>query len=268
MNSSEEHTSQKKIDSYLNNTMSTSDRLLFEKEMKNNADLKEDVLLQKSISEVIFNHHVPHIEDSSRDQELAIIKKTLEKEAYQKYNRNIEKAASIYSGKSKKRKFFYFGSIAATVLVFIAVLLFPNEASFETLYAEYSNWDELTSYVEQSESQDEFPKGELLYKEKKYAEAIQFFETYIKDTDTTLYAAGLMYLGASYFKEGDYEKAIETYDVLIHSDSYDNSKGYWYQLLIYLKQKDESKVKATIQIILSDQNNYKYNTVLEMEKDL
>lgn len=268
MNSSEEHTIQKKIDSYLNNTMSIDERLLFEQEMKDNIDLKEDVLLQKSISEVVFNHNLSHIEDPSKDQELATIKKTLEKENYQNYNRNIEKAASVYSKKKGKRKFLYVGSIAAAVLVFIAVLLVPNEASFETIYAEYSNWNELTSYVEQSESQDEFPKGELLYKEKKYTEAIQFFETYTEDPNTTLYAAGLTYLGASYFKENHYDKAIKTYDVLIHSDSYDNSKGYWYKLLIYLKQKDVAQVKATIQIILSDQNNYKYKTVLEMKKDL
>jgi len=268
MSSSEEYTIQKKIDSYLNNTMPIAERLLFEQEMKTNADLKEDVLLQKSISEVVFNHDLSHIEDPSKDQELATIKKTLEKESYQNYNRSIEKAASIYSEKRKKRKFFYFGPIAAVVLVFIAVLLFPKENSFESVYAEYSNWDELTSYVEQSGSQDEFSKGELLYKEEKYTEAIQFFEMYTKDTDTALYAAGLLYLGASYFKEGHYDKAIETYDILIHSDSYDNSKGYWYQLLIYLKQKDVSQVKATIEIILSDQSNYKYNAVLEMEKDL
>lgn len=268
MNPSDEHTIQKKIDSYLNNTMPTSERLLFEQEMKNNADLKEDVLLQKSISEIAFDHRLSHIEDSSREEELATIKKTLEKESYQNYNRNIEKVASVYFGKKKKRKFLYFGPIAAVVLIFIALLLFPNETSFETVYAEYSNWDELTSYVEQSESQNEFSKGELLYKEKKYTEAIQFFETYVKDTDTTLYAAGLLYLGASYFNEGYYDKAIKTYDTLIHSDSYDNSKGHWYQLLIYLNQKDALQVKATIQIILSDQNNYKYNTVLEMEKDL
>ena len=268
MNSSEEHSIQKKIDSYLNNTMSTAERLLFEQEMKNNTDLKEEILLQKSISEVVFDHDLSPIEYPSRDQELASIKKTLEKETYQNYNRNIEKAASIYSGRRKRRKLLYFGSVAAAVFIFIAVLLVPNDASFENLYAEYSNWDELTSYVEQSESQDEFPKGELLYKEKKYTEAIPFFEAYTKDPNTKLYAAGLMYLGASYFKEGHYDKAIETYDVLIHSDSYDNSKGYWYKLLIYLKQKDASQVKATIQIILSDQNNYKYTTVLEMQKDL
>lgn len=268
MNSSEEYSIQKKIDSYLNNTMSTTERLLFEQEMKNNAALKEDVLLQKSMSEIVFNHDLSHIEDPSKDQELAAIKKTLEKESYQQYQRNIKKVASVYSSKRKKRIFFYFGSIAATALVLVTVLLVPNDPSFETIYAEYSNWDELTSYVEQSESQNEFSKGEFLYKEKKYTQAILFFERYTKDPNTTLYAAGLLYLGASYFKEGNYEKAIETYDALIHSDSYDNSKGYWYQLLIYLKQEDTSQVKATIQIILSDQNNYKYNTVLEIEKNL
>ena len=47
MNSNEEIEIQHKIDLYLSNTMSESERLSFEEQMESNADLKEMVLLQK-----------------------------------------------------------------------------------------------------------------------------------------------------------------------------------------------------------------------------
>ena len=268
MHSNEDNNIQNKIDSYLNNTMSTKEQLLFEEEMDTNPELKEDVLLQKSISETVFNHNLSHIEDVSKAEALENIKQTLKTERYQTHIKTIEGASSVYMKKKQRKTFLYFGSIAAAVIIFVSVMLFPKQNTLETLYADYSNWDELTSYVEQDESQNPFSKGEVLYKTQKYTEAIPFFETYTANKNDKLYSAGLLYLGASYFKATNYNKAIDTYNTLIQSDSYDSSKGHWYQLLIYLKQKDKIKVNATIATILKDPNNYKYSTVLEMQKAL
>ena len=63
MNSNEEIEIQHKIDLYLSNTMSESERLSFEEQMESNADLKEMVLLQKSIGEVLFENEFDHIKD-------------------------------------------------------------------------------------------------------------------------------------------------------------------------------------------------------------
>ena len=268
MNSNDEHIIQKKIDSYLNDTMSIAERLLFEEEMNTNANLKEDVLLQKTISETLFNQNLSHVEDASRDEELATIKSTLQQEAYQNRIRNIKEVASLYEKKKQKKKFVYFGAIAALLLIFITLFLFPKQDSFETLYAEYSDWEELTSYVEQNTAQNEFSKGELLYNDKKYTEAIQFFEAYTKDQHTKLYAPGLLYLGASYFANDNSEKSLEIYDILINTDSYDSSKGHWYKLLIYLNQKDVQQVKATLEVILRNPSNYKYQEALKIKQAL
>lgn len=268
MNSNEENNIQNKIDSYLNNTMSTKERLLFEQEMDTNLDLKENVLLQKSISETVFNHNLSHIQDVSKVEALENIKQTLKTEPYQNHIKTIENASSIYKKRKQKKQFLYFGSVAAAILIFVSVIFFPRQKSLETLYTDYSNWDELTSYIEQNESQGTFSKGEVLYKDKKYEDAIHFFEAYTLNKNEELYSASLIYLGASYFKTNNYTKAINTYNTLIQSDSYDSSKGHWYKLLIYLKLKDKDKINTTIQTILNNKNNYKYSTVLEIQKAL
>jgi tetratricopeptide (TPR) repeat protein len=268
MNSNEENNIQERIDLYLNDTMAASERLLFEKELKENPSLREEVLLQKSISEVIFDNDFSHIEDSSKAEELAEIKKTLQREDYKEYTSNIENASRTYMKRKQNKRLLYFSSIAAAILISVSVLLFPKEQSFDELYAEYADWDQLTSYVEQSNLQNEFAKGEILYTSKKYTEAIQFFETYRKNKNNNLYAPSLMYLGASYFGNDNDTKALEIYDILIDSDSYDSSKGYWYKLLIYLKQKDTEQIKKTLETILSHPNYYKHQLAVEIDKAL
>ncbi len=268
MNSNEEYNIQDKIDSYLNNTMSDQEQLLFKREMDINPDLKEDVLLQKSVSETVFNHNLSHIEEVSKVETLENIKQTLKTEPYQNHIKTIENAASVYKKRKQKKQFLYFGSIAAAILIFVSVIFFPKQQSLETLYTDYSNWDELTSYVEQNEIQNTFSKGESLYNEKKYRESIAFFKNYTTNPSDKLYSAGLLYLGASYFKIAQYDNAIETYNSLIASDSYDSSRGHWYKLLIYLKLKDKDKINTTVHTILKDPNNYKYSTVLEIQNAL
>lgn len=267
MNSNEEIEIQHKIDLYLSNTMSESERLSFEKQMESDTDLKEQVLLQKSIGEVLFESEFDHIKDDEKGKELDQIKNTLKTKEYQEHQESLKSTALIYQKTKQRRKLLLVSSVAAAILAITSIFLFPTKDTFETIYAEYADWDELTSYVEQSDAND-FSKGELLYQEKKYAEAIQFFEIYTKDQNKKLYAPGLMYLGASYFANDNASEALAKYDLLINSNSYDSSKGYWYKLLIYLKQKDSSQVNKTLEMILSNQNNYNYQKAEEIKKSL
>lgn len=267
MNSDEENNIQDKIDLYLNNTMSDSERLLFEKQLEENIHLKEQVLIQKSIAEVIFDNDMSHVKDNVKVDELASIKNSLQSENYKTHASSIELASQAYVKRKQRNRFLYVSSIAAAILIFASILLFPKEQSLDDLYAEYADWNQLTSYIEQSNIQSEFAKGEILYTSKKYLEAIQFFETYRTNKNNNLYAASLMYLGASYFGNNNEVKAIEIYDILINSDSYDSSKGHWYKLLIYLKQKDLEKIKETLEIIISNSNNYKHKQAIEIQKN-
>ena len=267
MNSNEEIEIQHKIDLYLSNTMSESERLLFEEQMESSPDLKKQVLLQKSICEVLFENEFDHVKDEEKEKELAQIKSTLQTKVYQKHQEHLTSTTQVYHKTRQRRRLLLVSSIAAAILALTSIFLFPTKDTFETIYAEYADWDQLTSYVEQSDA-NEFSKGEILYQDEKYIEAIQFFEIYTKDQNKKLYAPGLMYLGASYFANDNVAEALETYDLLVKSDSYDNSKGHWYKLLIYLKQKDTSQVNKTLEVILSNQNNYNYQKAEEIKKSL
>lgn len=258
---------QHKIDLYLNNTMSASERLVFEQEMSEDSDLREEVLLQKSIAEKLFDQIFDHITDDSTAEEVSAVKKKLLSDEYQAHQHHIASVANAYQKKKRQKRTWLIGAAAAVLLLISSILWFPSKSSYESLYAEYANWTELTSYTEQSDS-NHFGDGERLYREQEYAKAIQFFEKFTKDSSQKLYAPGLLYLGASYVGNEELENALITFDRLIQSNSYDRSKGYWYKLLVYLKQGDRNNVDATLELILNNANNFNYQAAAKIKAAL
>ncbi len=264
MSSSEELKIQQKIDMYLKNTMSESERLLFEKQMESDLDIKEQVLLQKSIGEVLFDKEFLHIPDNAKEEEIDDVASTLQNPTYQEHQKHIASVSKTYQKKQRRKKLWYFSSAAAVLLIISSVLFYTSSTSYKDAYMQYADWTEITSYVEQNETTD-FAKGELLYRNQKYTEAIPFFENYIIDSNQKLLAPGLMYLGASYFHNGEIEKALQAFDQLINSNSYDRSKGYWYKLLVYLHQEDKEGINKMLLLILQDSSNFNYQKAEEIK---
>jgi tetratricopeptide (TPR) repeat protein len=67
-----------------------------------------------------------------------------------------------------------------------------------------------------------------------------------------------MYIGASYDKLNKNDNALIVFDKLSKSPNFDGySRGYWYKLLIYLKEDKRDKAIEIKNIILK--NNYNFN---------
>lgn len=267
MNSDKEIDIQQKIDLYLSNAMSESDRIEFEVQLQSDASLMEQMLLQKSIAETLFDKEFDHIADESTKAALEQIRSTLETEPYQEHQKQIADVAQIYQKRRQQKRRWFIGVAAAVLLVASAVFWFPRKPSYESLYAEYADWTELTSYTEQNDT-NEFAKGERLYKKGLYSQAIEFFDNFTQDKNNTLYAPGLLYLGASYAGNNQPNKALDEFDKLIQSNSYDRSKGYWYKLLIYLQQENTSEVENTLELILKDPANFNYKKAQIIKESL
>lgn len=270
MDSNSENSIQIKIDLYLSDSMSASERLLFEKKIEEDDQLKEAISLQKSIGDVLFTEDWPIIDQKLNKKELDTINDIFQKEEYRKNYENIKIVGQEYSKagqkKSSIRKWTYFSAAAAILLILVSVFVFPQKNNTKAIYSKYANWDELTSYAEQGSSAQKFTSGEVFYKEKRYQEAIVVFKGYVAHSESSLYSAGLIYLGASYFGLENYDLAIETFDHLANSNAYDRSKGHWYKLLVYLKQEDQLNIRNTIQVILRERNSYNYDKALEISK--
>jgi hypothetical protein len=267
MSSEEELDIQRKIDLYLSNAMTASERRLFEQQMNEDSKLREEVLVQKSIAERLFDGDVNHISNTLHDKELAEVKNTLQSDSYQEHQKHIALVGQVYQKRKQRRKRWLSGTVATILLLISSVFWFPSQPSYESLYATYADWNEITSYIEQSDVNN-FAKGELLYRDKNYREAILFFESFTKDTSAKMYAPGLLYLGASYVGNNELTKALTAFDQLIQSDSYDRSKGYWYKLLIYLKQENTTEIENTLELILQDSSNFNYQKALKIRESL
>jgi tetratricopeptide (TPR) repeat protein len=247
--------------------MSASERLKFEQQMSEDAHLREDVLLQKSIVETLFNKEVSHVTNELQETKIAEVKQTLKSASYQEHQQHLASISQVYEkGKQQKRRWFI-GSAAAILLLLSSLFWFPSEPSYDALYAEYADWSEMTSYIEQNDSND-FAQGELLYREQKYAEAVAFFENFTENSNQKLYAPGLIYLGASYVGNNQLNKALDAFEKLIQSKSFDRSKGYWYQLLVYLKQENTEKIQSTLELILKNPSNFNYKKAFEIKDAL
>lgn len=272
MDSNSENDIQIKIDLYLNGSMSESECRLFEKQMQDDDDLRELVLLQKSIGKVLFGETWETIEPNPKSREFEDVRNILVSPEYNEHYQNIKNTGNAYlQGRPKKsqhKKWAYLAGIAASLLVLVAVFVFPQQDQLEELYTTYEDWDELTSYIEQGGGHQEFVRGEMYYREGEYSKAIVIFEDYLRQSDVPLYSAGLIYLGASYFGNGNDSEAIRIFNELVASDAYDSSKGLWYKLLIFLKQKDRVNINATLQEIVKDPNHYNYEKAFEIQESL
>lgn len=259
---------QEEIDRYLKNIMSKEERIAFEKKMQSDFALKEDVTLYKSLQDSFNDNDWSSIDKSSNIEDFQSIKNRFKSKEYQDISKNIKNVEHLYSNKSKKKSNsnFYRLSIAATIVLFLAVglpFLF-NTNSLNDYYNDYEDWGDIPSVIEKG-TENESQKIEELYTSKKYETLIKLYES---NNTKSYHNYSLMQIGYIYFELGYTEKAIEVFDKLIATKKLSSSKGYWYKLLIYLKTENKEKAIQQLDIILKDKNNYKYNEAIEISKKL
>lgn len=261
-----------KIDQYLMGSLSKADHVAFEEEILKNKELQEEVTLQKQLLQVINDKKWISIKNDDNNSDLTKVKEQLKSKESQDASTLIrqigQKTKTKKETPTRKLYYRYAMAIAALFLIFFSVLFINSNSELDALYKDYAHWDtELISFVEQSDTVDSFSTGEIAFRKKEYQDALQHFLTVKKEEKQYPYA--LMYIGASYELLQENDNALKSFDALIAMQSFEeNSKGYWYKLLIYLKQNDRSNAQKTIAIILENEQNYKYSKALELSKIL
>ncbi len=253
------------IEAYLQNEMSKNNRALFEKRLKNDVHLRDELNLHISLNNTLNKEQTTTFKES--DLENATFKETkalLKSETFQNISKNINTTSNQYfkernRKKMPKKRLYYITAIAATLVLLIGLSTFLNTSN-TTLYKEYNTWNDLPSKIEKSDNQT--INIETYYNKKAYTKIIDLLIDKEQNTHE------LIYLGASYFQLNKYKKAIEIFDKLIASNAIDNSKGYWYKMLIYLKQKDTQKTKELLATITQNKQNYNYQKAIEIIKKL
>ncbi len=263
---------QQEIEAYIQGVMSQEELVIFEKKLKNDISLQEDVLLQESLRDSFREDNWATLSNDSENEELQKLKATLRSDTYVNISDTIHEVGADHQKKIQRKnkkennRLYYRMAIAATVLLLCALPFLINSQS-ESYYDQYANWDSLPSLREKSDTQANIIEGESLYLSQKYEEAIRYFEDTM-DVNDPYYSYALLYLGASYFQMDNVEKAHQTYDTLITTNTLQRSYGYWYKLLMYLKIENTEKAQEMITLILSNPDHYNYTEAKKIQEGL
>ncbi|MCG8327548.1 MAG: hypothetical protein MI974_07680 [Chitinophagales bacterium] len=266
------------IDRYIKGELVEEELLAFEAKMKENAALKEEVLIQQQLFNTLNDKTTEwalYKEDPNNklQQEL---KQKLNTPEYQSISEKIQHIGQEYIQELPPKKnlsirYKRFISAAAVVLFLIVAGIsytIINNQSVDRFYYEYAQWEtELPSFVEKNATESTFAEAEASFRNKEYIKAIQLFESIEEDNE--LYPYSLLYIGASYASSNKDLQALKAFNQLAQMDAFaESSKGLWYATLIHLKQGDKDKAVDLLNIIIKDSNNYHYNQAIQLLEQL
>lgn len=247
------------IDNYLKGKLSEIECSNFEMQLQENKELEEIVLIQKRLFE-LNDFDTKEVKlNADYDKDYSYYKQQLMNEENQELFAKIrevgQKQNQVKYGKKRTYLKYY---IAASIAIFFSiVLVLTSNSSLDNYYHDNVNWEELPSFVSKEQSLSSFTNGETFFRNKEYEKAILTFSA-IK-SDAELYPYSLMYIGASYDKLNKNNEALQIFDKLINlSEFEESSRGYWYKLLIYLKENNRDKAIEIRNIILKNSSNFNY----------
>ncbi|QHI35907.1 hypothetical protein IMCC3317_12550 [Kordia antarctica] len=248
------------IDAYLQGKLTLIESEAFEKRLQQEPDLQEEVRLQQQLFDTLGAEKWHSIQRTKNKERLAELKSKLRSKEYQELSENIRNAETVYfneqsSSKSFKKYYRYF-AIAGMIVLFCGIYFSQLNTSYSSYYESNVDWSTLTSFAEKGEL-NTFSKGELAFKKEDYKTAAEQFS--MVETSYELYAHSLLRLGASYDKLDENDKAIAAFQKLASvDDSYEASKGYWYEALLHLKNDDKEKAIIALKKSAELKDNFKY----------
>ncbi|MCB0456265.1 MAG: hypothetical protein KDC91_00855 [Flavobacteriaceae bacterium] len=226
----ENHISQELLETverYVNNTMETGERIVFEKSLQENNDLQQQVNDIKLLLSGI---------------ERATLKDKLE-EFHKEIEENIPKR-SILHPKTENKNVFY--AIAASIVLFLGVFgVFNLQSSNEKLFYKYFTLDPGLPTTMGNNRAYNFYDGMVNYKRKEYNLALEKWEKLSidnKDNDTLNY-----FIGVTYLAKGNSEEAITFLEkVAQEKESVFLGDSYFYLALSQVKKGNLDLAKENL----------------------
>lgn len=257
-----------KIEAYLNESMTADQKVIFESELKNNAELREEVAVHKSI-DLHYNTRswdTPNNSFNPKDKQAL--------EAYFKSDEAIEienklvKARTVFTKKKKPNFFKYVLAVAAGFLLLFSLVTFYGKKSYNELFEQYYNENELPSFTTRgTQINSDFDKGINAFKKQDYKKTVTSLKEYLnqyKEANPIVYA----YIGMSYLQLNQPELALTNFDKLLTSESIDAPKALWYKSLVYLKMEEKIKLEETLNLVIRHPSQYKSEAAKKMLKEI
>jgi tetratricopeptide (TPR) repeat protein len=232
------------VDRYLDGVMSVDEQFWFEKELQHDADLREEVKLQRDVQKMLAEKEVLDLETELD----AIYKQT-----YQPWRKSISTIP-----KNIKNSLNKYTIVAASIAVLIITsLIFIGRSSS-------SNADIYNAYFQPADISMSFRAGTgidsdlraamTFYENKEYTKAIQLFEQVLAEDNSRI---GLnLYSGISHMEIDEYAEANKSFKKVIdHKANAFIESAEWYLGLCYLKTDDNDRAIMVFEQIV-DRDGY------------
>jgi len=212
---------------YFSNQLSNEDRLQLDELLLTDSEFKAQFDYEMGLQRAI---------KKDRSEKLKSKLVAFEKEAQTKR-----------SSKSQQRSFFPW-SIAASIAILIGVSWFGyntySEPNYDDLFdANFESYPNTVQVITRGETNLSNEKTAFIaYESENYEEAINLFGKLDQDLNYLDF-----YMGISYLKIGDSEKAIAMFKKSSTEDHEFREAASWYLALAYLKNNDEQNAKATLE---------------------
>lgn len=254
----------KDIEAYLGGDLSDEALMDFEKAMLENIDLKQEVTLYSQLNhhlgEQFINQDIPINEYTNK------LREVIESDESEKIRERLNQANKEFAhneSRVSKRNFWIAASLALALFLGSTIYFTNKKPSLDDMYELYSQETPLPNIITRNDKQSKQYQIISMFDNGRYQESIDKFIEYEKSEksiDTVL----LIYKGMSYLELGETDAALKSFKIVSDSELLDSSKGLWFSVLTHLKNNNKEEVINSLEIIISNQSNYKYKKAKEL----
>lgn len=241
-----------RIDDYLNNKLSQSERKKFESELESNPELADELRIQETLLQIIGERGIATATSSFSKEAIDEVAVFLSGDEMTQIRKDIKEINDQYNGKTSKTRtlFYQIIGIAASILILLSLgfslLLNKNN----DLYSQYKDKYQPISMIERSEAESALSIVEKSFNNQQYNQVVII--TSASGDLKFKYPVMLLYQGIAYRELGDYTNALESFSEFGLLSDLDTNLMYWHQGLVHLKTGDLEKARESFRKI--DQN--------------
>lgn len=225
------------IEQYLANEMAPSERNAFIKELSSNPELAEELMLSQSVDSAL-----------KRDDIIDLRQKLLVTIRAGKAVKEVP-VVRMYT-----RKWWY-AAASLLVLCAVAATLYLQPAhnfSNDSLFSEYYSSENI---IDQTRSDQNIVEAVIKFQQKDFTKASELFKS-ILDKDNSNIAVWFYY-GISNIETQNYKNAIQAFNTIIkQNDNLYIEHAEWFLGLCYLKNNQKDKAIDQFVVVASNPDNF------------
>lgn len=223
---------------YLDNEMSDSERIWFEKELDGNQTLQKELKLYQDIYSA-----------TSKEDTIAFKEKLLQ--AQENFDARKSKKQN-----SKTKRILITGSAAACIAALLIYALNYNFSS-QKLFEQHYQVANISNTLRSSETSDNNALNNAIahYKNSEYQHAADIFDPIINKEPNSF--GLLFYAGIAHMETGDIQKAKNYFQqIIINGKNPFVQKAHWYIAMCYLSLDDRDQAMHYLRYLVEEETDY------------